>query len=96
MDTGASYHMTDPSMIRNRRKRIVKPSVARQVITAQGTATMDKEAVSWLPSLKQSLLVKLLKGCPSALSIGRLVIENGCSFRWLKRKRPVLTVPDGT
>ena len=40
-------------------------------------------------------MVKLLDGCPSALSVGRLVLENGFNFEWKTGKYPSLYLPDG-
>ena len=33
---------------------------------------------------------------PNALSVGRLVVKEGCSFHWVPGHRPQLTLPDGT
>ena len=97
VDTGAAYHMqrlstADPACIRI-------AMVPRTVRSANGVFTMHKEAVTRVPSLGSvglDQVMHLWKDTPNALSVGRLVLKDGCSFEWYPGTRPKLTLPDGT
>ena len=85
VDTGASYHLTAPRMIRGRTTpgRVRDAREIRVINTATGPVPLRHETDSWIPALGMDVLVKLIKNSPSALSLGRLVLDNGCAFTWL-------------
>ena len=60
---------------------------------------MSEEACTVIPSLGtvgESIVTNLWDVTPNALSVGRLVVNDGCSFSWHAGQRPCLTLPDGT
>ena len=63
---------------------------------ASGDIILTEEVVSWVPALGHEITVNVLKNSPSALSIGRLVAELGCSFVWAAGHKPRLWLADGS
>ncbi len=53
------------------------------VITANGTVSLDQCAQVYFPIPEQTLEVKLLDECPTLISVGKLVWDQGYTFEWI-------------
>ena len=95
VDTGAAHHLQQLNTADVVRAAL-KP---KRVRSANGSFTMTQEALTDIPSLGingQGLVTSLWESTPNALSVGRLVMNGGCSFMWPARQRPHLMLADGT
>ena len=64
------------------RQAIRRNATSVRMATANGPTTAKDVVDIEVPGLDASARVLLLEGCPPVLSLGRLVDEHHCSFRW--------------
>ena len=96
VDTGASYHIQDGDCVDESAVRV--SATPKVVESANGTITLKEETNTEIPSLgplSSKLTMKVWKGTPNLLSLGRLVHEHKCKFGWVPGRRPTLTLPNG-
>ena len=65
------------------------------LLTAKGEEHVDKKVEMYLDSLGVSVPALALDDCPNAVSLGRLVVELGYTFKWTRKTPPMLISPRG-
>ena len=67
----------------------------KRIATAGGLKQMKWQVSTHIPSLNLQVTCKAMTDCPPALSVGRLVLEQGCTFEWKPGGYPSLYLPCG-
>ena len=94
VDSGAGKHLT--SKKRCTAKELENATHTNVILlTAKGEEHVDKEVEMYLDSLGVSVPALALDDCPNAVSLGRLVVEHGFTFKWTRKTPPVLVSPLG-
>ena len=95
VDTGTTYHLCDPKSIRNFVARRDKVTGDKRIATAGGIKEMKWQVSTHVSALNLQVTGKAMSDCPPALSVGRLVLEQGCTFEWKPGSYPSLYLPCG-
>ena len=67
-----------------------------EVNTANSTVILKESVPVQIGTLGIVVKPVLMEDCPSVLSLGKRIVEEGYSFEWHHGRKPVLTAPDGT
>ena len=96
VDSGTGNHLIWAKEIEGRRKDIIKTDEALNLWTANGITVADERIPVKMKRLKTEITPLILEYTPNALSLGRLVVEEGFSFTWEAYfPAPLLHCPDG-
>ena len=91
LDSGSGNHLTcENKLPEELRQAIRRNATSVRMATANGPTTAKDIVDIEVPGLEASARVLLLNGCPPVLSMGRLVEEHACSFKW-DRNGAILT-----
>ena len=82
VDSGTGNHLTWAKEIEGRRKDIIKTDEALNLWTANGITVADERIPVKMKRLKTEITPLILEYTPNALSLGRLVVDEGFSFTW--------------
>ena len=95
VDTGTTYHLQSKASTRPQDLTPLPKKVPAR--SANGIIYLAHEMRHSIPSLGPAgnLATRPIDGTPNTLSLGRLILDHGCSFSWHPGQRPVLTLPDG-
>ena len=67
-----------------------------EVNTANSTVILKESVPVQIGTLGIVVKPVLMEDCPSVLSLGKRIVEEGYSFEWHHGRKPVLIAPDGT
>ena len=81
VDSGAGKHLTSKRRCSKQELESAEPTDV-VLVTAKGEERVDKQVSMHLDALDIDVQALALDDCPNAVSLGRLVIEHGYSFRW--------------
>ena len=96
LDTGSSNHLASSKSLPGRLRRAIQHNAhAVRLATANGVITTTDIVDIEVPLLGAMARVLLLPNTPNVLSIGRMVEDEGCSFRWSPGCAELIG-PDGT
>ena len=84
-DTGASMHLISPAEVARLGSETRISNNPIRLATAKGETTSKTEAEIKLSHFSNPLVHQVLPGTPHALSIGRLIEEEGCNQMWNRR-----------
>ncbi|MDP7648072.1 MAG: hypothetical protein QGH82_08415, partial [Candidatus Woesearchaeota archaeon] len=95
-DTGAAMHVKDKKELGpEEMKRVQSLHVPISISTANGDIVVDKYIEAQIQKLGGCRTFRMLVlDSPNLISIGQLVLEDGCSFFW-NSKGPQLITPEG-
>ena len=96
VDSGTGNHLIWAKEIECRRKDIVKSDEALNLRTASCITVADERIPVKMKRLNTEITPLVLEYTPNALSLGRLVVEEGFSFTWeAYQPSPLLHLPEG-
>ena len=83
LDSGSGNHLACEKRLPDELRESVRRNATMvRMATANGPATATDVVDVEVPGLDAHARLLLFKGCPSVLSLGRLVEEHKCSFVW--------------
>ena len=95
LDTGSSNHLVSPSSLpKGLRGAIEQNAHAVRLATANGIIEATDVIDVDIQSLGAKARVLVLPNTPAVLSIGRLIEDHGCTFKWTPGEASI-TDPDG-
>ena len=91
VDSGASMHMiSKKDLSEAEMDTLTKSCSPTIVITANGEAQTQEEAIVYVKELGIFLTMKVLENTPAVLSLGKFCDENGYSYEWINGQKPHL------
>ena len=91
VDSRASMHMISKKDLSDAEMdTLTKSCSPMTVITANGEVQTHEEATVYVKELDMFLTMKLLEDTTAVLSLGKLCVEHGYSYEWIKGQKPNL------
>ena len=95
VDTGSGNHIVCRAHVDNRHIHRQRPIEKRRLQTANGVVEVDKVLNVSSGTLGTDFDAIIMDNTANVVSLGKLCMENGCTFVWQAHAEPWLMAPDG-